>query len=265
MSFKRFQDRQRRQPPKDDIFEDGNPVRLNRFIAASGLCSRRKADDFIKAGRVKVNGDVTTELGTKVNKGDVVFVNGKRLDPSPKKYLLLNKTRNTITTVKDDRGRATVLDTVGPDSEGLFPVGRLDRNTEGLLILTNDGDLAHRLTHPSFGVQKIYEVGTEEIVTDADLQTLRTGVELDDGVAKADRVTRVDGVTGNIIALAIHEGRNRQVRRMMEAMGYKVKLLRRVKYGNLTIKGVRKGRWRILTPKEIRALRRSVGLKDLQD
>ena len=261
MSFSKFIDK---QPPTsrrpNDLFADADSVRLNRYISASGVCSRRKADEFISAGRVKVNGEVVDVLGSRVTASDVVEFNGRRISPTSLRYLVMNKPRDTITTVSDEKSRRTVLDLVD-EASGLHPVGRLDRNTEGLLLITNDGELTHRLTHPKFGVAKIYEVTTRDFVSEQSLEDLRSGVVLDDGPASADQVSRVQDESRNVIAIAIHEGRNRQVRRMLEAIGHEVIALKRIRYGKLTLSGLRSGKWRALTASEVRSLKTSVGLK----
>lgn len=261
----------RRAPFKK--FENDNSVesdkvegdlRLNRFIARAGICSRRKADDLIFAGKVKVNGKLEENPATRVAPTDEVEVNGTILQRQDHVYILLNKGRNTITSTNDDRGRKTVMDTLPEKyhSQGLFPVGRLDRNTEGVLLITNDGELAHRLMHPSHEVSKVYRVTTDRPVTPVDLEKLKSGVELEDGPASADRVTHVNGIP-NITAIEIHEGRNRQVRRMYKALGYDVTSLERVYYAGLNTRGLKRGRWRTLETREIKQLKKKVGLKDV--
>ena len=238
------------------------PVRLNRFIASTGTCSRREADDLIAQGLVKVNGDVVTQMGSKVTRTDRVEVNGRRVVPADREYILLNKPKDTITTTDDEKGRTSVLDLLPADefgASGLFPVGRLDRHTTGALLLTNDGDLAHRLMHPSYGVSKQYLVHTERPIEEQDLVQLGRGIELEDGLAKADRVSYLEG-DQHILVMAIHEGRNRQVRRMIEALGNTVTSLDRVRYAGLTTRGIRKGKWRRLSRKEVSTLYRQVKL-----
>jgi 23S rRNA pseudouridine2605 synthase len=239
-------------------------MRLNRFIARSGVCSRREADEWIVSGRVQVNGAVVTELGTRVAEGDRVVVNGRDVSPRRAEYYLLNKPHDTITTTEDERGRRTVLDLLDvPDERkgALFPVGRLDRGTTGVLLITSDGELAHRLTHPSFEIDKLYRVLTAEDVTPAQLEALVTGVPLDDGPARADRAEYVGLPDRRQIGLSLHEGRNRQVRRMFEALGHRVVDLERVQYAGLTTRGVRSGRWRRLTDREVTRLYKLVKLK----
>ncbi len=237
------------------------PMRLNRYLAQSGLCSRRQADGIITEGRVQVNGEVAKALGIRVQPGDEVIVDGKMLTPRPYEYILLNKPGDTITTTKDHKGRRTVMDLVQDESAqaaGVFPVGRLDRHTVGALLLTNDGDLAHRLMHPSYTITKLYLVRTEDPVKPHELEKLKAGVSLEDGPARADDVTYLSNTQE--IGLSIHEGRNRQVRRMIKAIGHQVKHLERVNYAGLTLKGIRRGKWRRLRPNEVHRLRRLAGL-----
>lgn len=244
-------------------FKPDDDVRLNRFIARCGVCSRREADSLIAAGQVSVNGVVVTELGTKVTPRDRVDVHGRRVVPVHLEYLLMNKPGDTITTTDDERGRTSVMDLVKEpalEKAGLFPVGRLDRHTTGVLLLTNDGDLAHRLMHPKYIIEKVYVAETEQDVTDEQLEVLMAGVELEDGMAKADQVARVTGGSRRTVGLSIHEGRNRQVRRMFESLGHRIKQLERVQYAGLTTEGIRKGKWRRLSRDEVAALYRKVKL-----
>ena len=241
------------------------PMRLNKFLARAGVGSRREADTVIAAGRVRVNGAVTTEMGVQVAPGDRVEVDGQPVRPTDLAYVLLNKPTDTITTVSDDRGRPTVMDLVSiPDrlKSALFPVGRLDRQTTGALLLTTDGELAHRLMHPSYGAVKLYRVTVNEPLTEPDLERLRRGVDLDDGPARADHAVFV-GSDKRDLGLQLHEGRNRQVRRMMEALGRRVVALDRVGYAGLDLEGLRRGRWRRLEPHEVNTLRRSAKLKPI--
>lgn len=244
-------------------FEPGEDIRLNKFIARSGVCSRRDADKLIAEGKISVNGDVVTEMGTKVRLKDTIEVNGRRIVPEHLTWILLNKPKDTITTTSDERDRRTVFDLLDDkkvEVDGLFPVGRLDRNTTGVLLITNDGDLAHRLMHPSYEITKMYVVTVDRPIDDADLDRLRSGIELEDGQAAADRVARPDPSDPRVVGLSIHEGRNRQVRRMMEVLGYEVQTLERVRYAGLTTKGVRRGKWRRLDADEVSALYRQVKL-----
>jgi 23S rRNA pseudouridine2605 synthase len=237
-------------------------VRLNRFIAQAGLASRRTADEWIAAGRVTVNGERVTELGRRIDTSrDVVQVDGRPVQPQALVYLLLNKPRDTITTTEDERGRTTVMDLLDDAARerGVVPVGRLDRHTTGVLLLTNDGELTHRLMHPRYEVEKLYQVETERRVAPHDLEKLAAGIELEDGLARADQVTYLDAP--NRVALSLHEGRNRQVRRMFEALGYSVEKLDRIGYGGLSAGHLRRGEWRHLEPHEVNRLRRSVRLK----
>lgn len=244
--------------------DPNEPVRLNRYIAQAGITSRRKADELIAAGKVSVDGSVVTELGTKVDPNARVEVGGQVIQQQVFDYVLLNKPKDTITTVDDDRDRDIVMDLLDDEARkhGVVPVGRLDRDTTGALLLTNDGDLTHRLMHPRYAVEKLYLVRASAPVKPHDLDLLRTGVTLEDGPAQADRVTYV-GDDPREIGLALHEGRNRQIRRMMEALGYEVHRLDRVQYAGLTVDKLRRGQWRRLKPNEINRLRRSVGLKTL--
>ena len=225
-------------------------MRLNAYLARAGVASRRKADDLIKAGRVTVNGE-PGQLNTFVQQHDLVEVDGARVAKQRLTYLLLNKPAGTVTTASDPHGRKTVVDLV-PRDPRVVPVGRLDVDTTGALLLTNDGELAHRLAHPRYGVEKTYAVEVEGEPTDATLERLQRGVELDDGVtapAKARRVTK------NTLELTIHEGRNRQVRRMLEAVGHPVTRLHRSVYAGLTVEGLEPGAWRELEPSEVERLR----------
>ncbi len=239
-------------------------IRLNKYIARAGVCSRRKADDLIAAGRVRVNGDVVTELGTKIDPSDDVLVGGRSVERGKKTYVLLNKPTDVITTTDDEHDRRIVMDLVSLSREkrkGLFPVGRLDRDTSGALLLTNDGDLGHCLMHPSFEIEKLYRVRTEKQVKPHEIDKLRKGVELEDGPASADKVSHLNPDRPNEIGMSIHEGRNRQVRRMIEAIGHRVVELERVRYAGLTTQKMRRGAWRELSEKEVRRLYRSAGLK----
>ncbi|MFH5831357.1 pseudouridine synthase [Halalkalibaculum sp. DA3122] len=237
-------------------------IRINKYIAHAGLCSRRDADEYVEQGKVKVNDEVVTEHGTKVTREDKVEVDGQTLSLEPFVYILLNKPKDTITTTDDPRDRTTVMDKI-EDATGkrVYPVGRLDRHTMGLLILTNDGDLAHRLMHPSYQVRKTYEVETSRYLTDDELDEMVRGIPLEDGKAEAYRISRLRGRNG--ILLSIFEGRNRLVRRMIEYFGAEVTKLKRVEYAGLTLKGVKMGRWRYLKQKEINGLRKLVKLDTL--
>ena len=224
-------------------------MRLNAWLARAGVASRRKADELIKTGRVTVNGE-PGQLNTFVQADDDVRLDGEPLGKQPLAYVLLNKPAGVVTTAHDPEGRRTVVDLVQHASR-VVPVGRLDVDTTGALLLTNDGDLAHRLAHPRYEVDKVYEVECWTQPTDADLQRLRDGVELEDGPTRPADVRRIDGAT---IELVIHEGRNRQVRRMLEAVGHRVKRLHRSRYANLTVDALSPGEWRELERDEAHAL-----------
>lgn len=227
-------------------------IRLNRFLSNAGVASRRDADDLIKAGVVKVNGVIVTELGTKVSPTDVVHYGGQKLSTEKKRYVLVNKPKDFITTTEDPRDRRTVMALIDDAcTERLYPVGRLDRNTTGLLLMTNDGDLAKKLTHPSHGAEKLYHVTLDKNVTKVDLEQLVKGVPLDDGPAQADEARYVEGATKREIGLKLHMGRNRVVRRMFEALGYEVVKLDRVVFAGLTKKDLPRGEWRHLTEREV--------------
>lgn len=227
-------------------------IRLNRYLAQSGVASRREADELIKAGVVTVNGVVVTELGTKVHAGDKVHYGGQRLSMEKPRYVLLNKPKGFITTTDDPKDRRTVMQLVAAACpERLYPVGRLDRNTTGLLLMTNDGDLAKKLTHPSHGAEKIYHATLDKAVSKAHLQQLVDGVELEDGMAQADEASFVEGSTRKEVGLKLHMGRNRIVRRMFEALGYEVLKLDRVVFAGLTKKEIPRGTWRMLTDREV--------------
>ena len=247
----------------DQNYSQEEEIRINKFIAHAGLCSRREADQYITDGLVKVNGKTITEMGTKVRRQDVIEVNGQKIQLEPFVYLLLNKPKNTITTTDDEKGRNTVLDEVeNATGARVYPVGRLDRNTTGLLILTNDGDLAHRLMHPSYSVRKTYEVETERILTDEELSMFKTGIPLEDGDAKGHNVKRFMDAP-KIFQLSVFEGRNRLIRRMVEHFGTEVTKLKRIEYAGLNLKGVKVGRWRYLRQKGVNNIRELVKLETL--
>ena len=231
-------------------------LRLNKYIAQSGLCSRREADTLISSGKVTVNGKVVTELGTKVKLSDKVKVSGKSLKPEPKVYVLLNKPKDFITTMDDPEGRKTVMDLVkNASKERIFPVGRLDRNTTGLLLFTNDGALAEKMTHPSYQIKKIYQVDLDKPLTKNHFTAIQEGITLEDGPVKVDEIAILDK-DSKILGLEIHLGRNRIVRRIFEHFGYEIKKLDRVMYGPLTKKDLPRGKWRLLTDQEINFLKR---------
>lgn len=241
---------------KEAAIDPNAPVRLNKYLANAGICSRREADNYIEAGLVTVNGVVVTELGTKITPGDDVRFNSERINPERKVYVLLNKPKDCVTTVDDPQERKTVLDCLrGIGKERIYPVGRLDRNTTGVLLLTNDGDLASKLTHPKFMKKKVYHVTCDKNVAMSDMDLLVNGIELEDGHVYADEVTYVNEADRSQIGIEIHSGKNRIVRRMMEHLGYKVQKLDRVLFAGLTKKNLKRGDWRYLTEKEVAMLR----------
>ena len=244
--------------------QDPQGIRLNRYIAQAGVCSRRKADELIEEGRVQINGVVITELGTRVKNGDHVDVGGRRITPQAYEYILVNKPSDVITTNSDEKGRKILLDLIDNNKvkqKGLFPVGRLDRNTVGVILVTNDGELAHRLMHPSYEVEKLYKVRTKESVKKQDMEKMLKGIEIEGEIYKADRVDYLKPTKLTELGIRLHEGKNRHIRRMLEAMDYTVSYLERVNYAGLTSDGVRRGHWRRLKTIEIKRLRRLVKLK----
>ena len=231
-------------------------VRLNKFIANAGICSRREADTFISAGSVMVNGKVITEMGFQVKPGDEVRFDGKRIVREKKEYILLNKPKNFITTTRDERGRKTVMDLVGNASKSrLYPVGRLDRNTPGLLLFTNDGDMAKTLTHPKHGVRKVYHVHLDKALKKEDLIKIQKGLELEDGPIEVDQVSYIADSPKREVGIELHSGRNRIVRRIFESLGYEVVRLDRVVFAGLTKKDLPRGHWRPLSEQEINNLK----------
>lgn len=238
-------------------------VRLNKYLARSGVASRRKADALIEAGRVQVNGEVVTDFSRQVHEGDEVVVDGEVVQPPEKVYLLLNKPEDAVTTTRDRRGRRTVMDLVDLPQRvkaSVFPVGRLDRDTLGVLLLTNDGNLAHRLMHPRYEIEKLYVARTREAVKPHLIDELRRGVELEDGPARADEVMYTNPPQKDELGIVLHEGRNRQIHRMMAAVGHDVVYLERIGYAGLTVQGVPRGSWRRLEPPEVEDLKKLVGL-----
>ena len=241
---------------REELRDPNEPIRLNKYLANAGVCSRREADDFITAGVVTVNGQIVTELGTKVKRGDEVRFHDQTISIERKIYILLNKPKDYVTTVEDPQDRKTVMDLVkGACKERIYPVGRLDRNTTGVLLLTNDGELASKLTHPRFLKKKIYHVRLDKNLTAADMEQLATGIQLEDGEIHADEVSYTHETDKTLVGVEIHSGRNRIVRRMFEAVGYRVLRLDRVQFAGLTKKNVRRGDWRFLTEKEVNMLR----------
>lgn len=242
----------------EDVFvpEIKDVVRLNRFIANSGVCSRREADTLIQAGVVTVNGEVVTELGTKVNiHDDDIRFNGERLKGEEKVYLIMNKPKGYVTTASDPHAEKTVIDLLKGCSSRVYPVGRLDKNTTGVLLLTNDGEIAERLTHPSYGKKKIYQVSLDRELSEEDYHKILEGVSLTDGDVKADELEFIDANDKRKIGIEIHSGKNRIVRRIFDSLGYNVKALDRVYFAGLTKKGLKKGEWRYLTEGEINILK----------
>ena len=241
---------------KEVNFDPNEPIRLNKFLANAGVCSRREADEFILAGVVTVNGEIVTELGTKVMRTDIVKFHDDPVSLEKKVYVLLNKPKDYVTTSDDPQQRKTVMDLVkNACPERIYPVGRLDRNTTGVLLLTNDGDLASKLTHPKYLKKKIYHVYLDRNVTAHDIQQIAEGITLEDGEIKADAIEYADSVDKKQVGIEIHSGKNRIVRRIFESFGYKVLKLDRVQFAGLTKKNLRRGDWRYLTEEEVDRLR----------
>lgn len=241
---------------KETHIDPDEPIRLNKYLANAGVCSRREADEFIQAGVVKVNGEIVTELGTKVKRSDEVHFHDQLISIEKKVYILLNKPKDYVTTSDDPQNRKTVMDLVkGACRERIYPVGRLDRNTTGVLLLTNDGELATKLTHPQFLKKKIYHVYLDKNVTAADMRQIADGIELEDGEIHADAIEYASETDRKQVGIEIHSGRNRIVRRIFEHLGYKVIRLDRVYFAGLTKKNVRRGDWRFLTEQEVNMLR----------
>ena len=231
-------------------------VRLNKYIANSGVCSRREADTLIQSGVVTVNGEVVTELGTKVNVlTDDIRFNGERLKGEEKVYIVMNKPKGYVTTASDPHAEKTVMDILKGCPTRVFPVGRLDKNTTGVLMFTNDGEMAERLTHPSYNKKKIYQVVLDHPLTEEDKEKVLAGIELTDGVVAADELEYIDARDHRQLGIEIHSGKNRIVRRIFESLGYEVKALDRVYFAGLTKKGLKKGDWRYLTEGEVNILK----------
>ena len=241
---------------KEENFDPTEPLRLNKFLANAGVCSRREADEFIQAGVVTVNGEVVTELGTKILRTDEVKFHDTPVSLEKKVYVLLNKPKDYVTTSDDPQQRKTVMDLVKDVCpERIYPVGRLDRNTTGVLLLTNDGDLASKLTHPKFLKKKVYHVHLDKNLTSHDMEQIREGITLEDGEIKADAIEYADERDKAQVGIEIHSGKNRIVRRIFESLGYRVTKLDRVQFAGLTKKNLRRGDWRFLTEKEVDMLR----------
>ena len=241
---------------KDILTDPNEPVRLNKFLANAGICSRREADEFIAAGVVSVNGEIVTELGTKIKRTDEVKFHDEPVSVERKVYVLLNKPKDCVTTSDDPQERKTVMHCVKDAcKERIYPVGRLDRNTTGVLLLTNDGDLASKLTHPKYLKKKIYHVYCDKNVTKADLDRIAAGITLEDGEIHADAISYASETDKKQVGIEIHSGKNRIVRRIFESLGYKVTKLDRVYFAGLTKKGLKRGDWRYLTEQEVNFLR----------
>lgn len=246
---KRRFDKLAKEVPKESI-------RLNKYIANSGICSRREADELISQGLVEVNGKVVTEMGYQVQKTDKVIFDGQGITPEKPVYVLLNKPKGYISTTKDEKARKTVKDLVANASPyRVFPVGRLDRSTTGVILLTNDGHLTKKLTHPSFNMKKIYHVTLDRKLDRADLNAISEGIRLEEGVADVDNISYIEGKPKNEIGIEIHIGWNRVVRRIFQKLGYEVEALDRVMFAGLTKKNIKRGHWRILTELEVNNLK----------
>lgn len=253
---KSFVPRPKRIEYETPLPDPNEQIRLNKYMSNAGICSRREADEYIQQGLVKVNGQVVTELGTKITHSDVVEYDEKVVTPESKCYILLNKPKDCVTTSDDPNGRLTVMDLVkGACSERIYPVGRLDRNTTGVLLLTNDGDLASKLTHPKFVKKKIYHVWCDRDISEDDMQRIADGIELEDGPIHADAISYATETDRNQAGIEIHSGRNRIVRRIFESLGYHVTKLDRVYFAGLTKKNLPRGRWRYLTQEEVNYLK----------
>lgn len=243
-----------KRPNKKEL-QKPSEIRLNRFIANAGVCSRREADTLIAGGKIKVNGQVVQEMGYKVKKGDKVVYKGEQLQSETHQYVLLNKPKGFVSTVKDPHAKRTVMELVDKAcSERIYPVGRLDRDTTGLLLFTNDGEMAKKLTHPSHRIKKIYQVELDKPLIKADFEKILAGVKLEDGIVPVDEIA-ILGEDARQIGIEIHVGRNRIVRRLFYHLGYTVKKLDRVMFSNLTKKNLPRGKFRHLSPKEVVSLR----------
>ena len=246
---KRRFDKLAKETPKESI-------RLNKYIANSGICSRREADELITQGLVQVNGKVVTEMGYQVQKTDKVIFDGQGITPEKPVYVLLNKPKGYISTTKDEKARKTVLDLVANASPyRLFPVGRLDRSTTGVILLTNDGHMTKKLTHPSFNMKKIYHVTLDRKLDRADMNAIAEGIRLEEGIAEVDSISYIEGKPRNEVGIEIHIGWNRVVRRIFQRLGYEVEALDRVMFAGLTKKNIKRGHWRILTDLEVNNLK----------
>ena len=251
---KSFVQKRRLSKIEKDVHKD--TIRLNKYIANSGICSRREADELITQGLVEVNGKVVTEMGYQVQKTDKVIFDGQSITPEKPVYVLLNKPKGYISTTKDDKARKTVMDLVANASPyRLFPVGRLDRSTTGVILLTNDGHMTKKLTHPSFDAKKIYHVTLDKKLTHEDMKLIAEGIRLDEGVAVVDQISFIEGKPKNEVGIEIHIGWNRVIRRIFQRLGYEVEALDRVMFAGLTKKNIKRGHWRILTEQEVNNLK----------
>jgi 23S rRNA pseudouridine2605 synthase len=251
---KSFVQKRRLNKIDKDIHKD--TIRLNKYIANSGICSRREADDLIVQGLVEVNGKVVNEMGYQVQKTDKVVFDGQSITPEKPVYVLLNKPKGYISTTKDDKARKTVMDLVANASPyRVFPVGRLDRSTTGVILLTNDGHMTKKLTHPSFDAKKIYHVTLDKKLTHEDMKLIAEGIRLDEGVAVVDQISFIEGKPKNEVGIEIHIGWNRVIRRIFQRLGYEVEALDRVMFAGLTKKNIKRGHWRILTELEVNNLK----------
>lgn len=251
---KSFVQKRRLNKIEKDIHKD--TIRLNKYIANSGICSRREADELIVQGLVEVNGKVVTEMGYQVEKTDKVVFDGQNITPEKPVYVLLNKPKGYISTTKDDKARKTVMDLVANASPyRVFPVGRLDRSTTGVILLTNDGHMTKKLTHPSFDAKKIYHVTLDKKLTNEDMKLIVEGIRLDEGIATVDQISFIEGKPKNEIGIEIHIGWNRVIRRIFQRLGYEVEALDRVTFAGLTKKNIKRGHWRILTELEVNNLK----------
>jgi 23S rRNA pseudouridine2605 synthase len=256
--------KQKNSPKQSDNVKNttDNTIRLNKFISNSGVCSRREADTLITAGKIKVNGKTITEVGTKIQSTDTVTYDNKIIKPENFVYILLNKPAGFITTTKDPEERKTVMDLIANAThERVYPVGRLDRNTSGLLLLTNDGELTNTLTHPSSEITKIYAVTLDKPLTKNDFLKIMAGVELEDGVVEIDDLAYTDQNDKKYVGIKIHSGKNRVIRRLFQHLDYEVIKLDRVMFGLLTKKDLPRGKWRFLTDSEVEKLKPKVKVK----
>lgn len=249
-----FVQKRRLQKIEKDIHKD--TIRLNKYVANAGICSRREADELIRQGLVQVNGEVVTEMGYQVQKTDRVVFDGQGITPEKPVYVLLNKPKGYISTTKDEKARKTVMDLVANASPyRIFPVGRLDRSTTGVILLTNDGHLTKKLTHPSFQMKKIYHVTLDRKLGQDDMKAIAEGIRLDEGIAEVHSISYIEGKPKNEIGVEIHIGWNRVIRRIFQKLGYEVEALDRVMFAGLTKKNIKRGHWRILTDLEVNTLK----------